>query len=66
MKVYKNNIVREINQQDLNAYIESGWTQESQEQKIVLRPPKKKSEKTAEIAPEAAIEDLGNDITQGE
>lgn len=33
---------------------------------IQAKAPKKKSAKTAETAPEAAIEDLGNDITQGE
>jgi hypothetical protein len=33
---------------------------------ILVKPPKKKSTKTAEQAPEAAQEDLGNDINKGE
>lgn len=58
--VSKEDIRRHIHQTDLAEYVGAGWT--------TVQPynKKKKSEKTAEQAPEAAQEDQGNDITQGE
>lgn len=57
MKVIKDNIEREIDRSKLQEYLAAGWTQPA---------AKKKATKPAETAPEAATEDLGNDISKGE
>ena len=60
MIVKKSNLQRDIDASKLQLYIDAGWS--------VVEPTskKKKAEKPAETAPEAAIEDLGNDINKGE
>lgn len=71
---------RYVRPHELDNYLLHGWqvVQEAQVElfeqeqvvdsgKITTRAPKKKkSEKTAETAPEAAQEDQGNDINKGE
>ena len=58
MLIHKDNVVREVSETKLQEYLDAGWLQPSIK--------KKKSEKTAETAPEAAQEDLGNAINTGE
>jgi hypothetical protein len=57
MIVIKDGIERDITRSRLSEYLASGWTQPG---------TRKKTAKSAETAPEAAPEDLGNDITQGD
>lgn len=58
--VKKDDLVRDILANRLQEYLDAGWRQDAPISK------KKKAEKPAEIAPEAALEDLGNDINKGE
>jgi methyl coenzyme M reductase alpha subunit len=57
IKVIKDGLERDIHKSKLQEYIAGGWKDASK---------KKKTEKSAETAPEAAQEDLGNDISKGE
>lgn len=57
MKVIKDGIERDIVKSRVPEYLAAGWIQPG---------IKKKATKPAETAPEAAPEDLGNDITQGD
>ena len=57
MLMHKEQVIREVREDKVQEYLDAGWAQPSK---------KKKAEKPAETAPEAAQEDLGNDITQGE
>lgn len=58
IQVTKQGIARTIPQDQLEQYLAAGWSQPAVK-------AKKKSEKTAETAPEAAREDQGN-ANQGE
>lgn len=56
MKVIRDQLERDVPENKLAEYLAAGWTQ----------PGKNKATKPAETAPEAATEDLGNDISKGE
>ena len=58
MLVYKNDIIRDVRDHLVQEYLDAGWTTQLAK--------KKKAEKPAETAPEAAQEDLGNAINTGE
>ncbi|CAB4153913.1 hypothetical protein UFOVP641_37 [uncultured Caudovirales phage] len=60
MIVKKSDLERDISQSKLQFYIDAGWSV------VESTSKKKKAEKPAETAPEAALEDLGNDINKGE
>lgn len=80
-KVTLAGLERFVQPHDLDNYLLHGWQVVNEQQKDLFEQPaqvvdsgaiatkapkKKKSEKTAETAPEAAQEDLGNAINTGE
>lgn len=82
IKMTNSGLERQVPRQKVNYYKEFGWkivgaNPDTEEVKtpqvspvdsgtIIARPPKKKTAKSAEIAPEAAQEDQGNDISKGD
>lgn len=59
ISIKKADLTRQILDNRLEEYLAAGWEQSTTSKK-------KKAEKPAETAPEAALEDLGNDINKGE
>lgn len=63
---------RDVPNAQVEHYLQYGWTLIEEPKAVVdsgairAKSPKKKTAKSAETAPEAANEDQGNDITQGE
>ena len=58
MRVYKENLFREIERSRLQEYLDSGWSQDEKAEDVITLKPATKAK--------AVKQEPGNDITQGE